>query len=262
MKHINLVVILALIICSCTSKKASKEEWIQLFNGKNLDGWDIKFTGCPAGENYKNTFRVENGILVMSYDNYDSFTNQFGHLITKKEYSHYKLRAEYRIMGEQMRGAPTWGYRNNGVMVHCQSAESMALDQDFPVSIEVQLLGGIGDDNRTNLNVCTPGTLIDINGKTLYDHCYNSELKVQNGEDWRVIELEVEGDSIVKHISDGQVVLEYSHLRLDPQAPYYQKLLSTETGDRLKKGHIAVQAESHPSEFRKIEILDLSEGCN
>jgi len=259
MKYIICFALLAVIDSSCSSKKTTKEEWIQLFNGKNLDGWEIKFTGYPAGENYNNTFRVEDHLLKVSYDKYDNFSGQFGHLITQKKYSHYRLCTEYRIIGEQMKGAPIWGYRNNGIMVHCQSAESMNVDQDFPVSIEVQLLGGIGNDNRTNMNVCTPGTLIDIDGKTLYDHCYNSESKVQNGEDWRTVELEVLGDSIIKHIVDGQVVLQYTHPRLDPTDPSYQKLLSSETGDRLIKGHIALQAESHPTEFRKIELLDLSD---
>jgi len=261
MKHLIYLSLLVIIAGSCTSTKTSTSDWVPLFNGKDLDGWEIKFTGFPVGENYNNTFRVEDGLLKVCYDNYDSFSSQFGHLITKKEYSHYRLKVEYRIMGEQMKGAPAWGYRNNGIMVHCQSAESMALDQNFPVSIEVQLLGGIGADDRTNMNVCTPGTLIYIEGKPFYDHCYNSPLKVQNGEDWRTIELEVRGDSIIKHIVDGQVVLEYTHPRLDPSDPTYQKLLSRKTGDRLTKGHIAVQAESHPTEFRRIDIIDLSGDC-
>jgi hypothetical protein len=262
MKCIIYLTLLAVIASSCSHKKTTKEKWIQLFNGKNLDGWEIKFSGCPAGENYNSTFYVEDRILKVSYDKYDIFSEKFGHLITQKEYSNYLLRVEYRIVGEQVKGGPAWGYRNNGLMVHSQSAKSMNVDQDFPVSIEVQLLGGIGTDDRTNMNVCTPGTLIDIDGETIYDHCYNSGSKVQNGEDWRTVELEVQGDSIIKHIVDGQVVLQYTNLRLDPSDPSYQKLLSEDTGGRLIKGHIAIQAESHPTEFRKIELLDLSDGCH
>jgi hypothetical protein len=44
----------------------SENEWISLFNGKNLDGWIIKITGYEINENYKNTFRVEDGILRVS----------------------------------------------------------------------------------------------------------------------------------------------------------------------------------------------------
>ncbi|MFA9391828.1 MAG: DUF1080 domain-containing protein [Prolixibacteraceae bacterium] len=256
----SLLLVLALVV-SCASKKTVQSEWIQLFNGQNLDGWKVKFAGNVVGENYKNTFRVENGNLVVSYDEYENFNDKFGHLISDKVYSHYKLRVEYRFVGNQVNGGAAWAYRNNGLMLHSQSAESMEPGQDFPTSIEVQLLGGIGDDDRTNLNVCTPGTIIDINGKPLLSHCYNSSSKVINGEDWTTVEIEVYGDSIFKHLFNGELVLEYTHPRLDPDSPDYQKLLSPETGDRLTKGHIAIQAESHRTEFRKIELLNLSDDC-
>jgi hypothetical protein len=262
MKIISIWLLLVLILYSCTCRIKSEKGWVQLFNGKNLDGWDIKFAGYPLNENYKNTFRVEDGILKVRYDEYDSLGNVFGHLITKRSFSHYKIRAEYRFVGNQIKGGADWAYRNNGIMVHCQSAGSMTLDQDFPVSIEVQLLGGMGNDDRTNMNVCTPGTLIDINGKEYTGHCFNSRSKVKNGEQWTKVEVEVYGDSIIRHIVDGQVVLEYTHPRLDPLSPFYQKLVSSETGARLTKGRIAVQAESHPTDFRKIELLDLTDVCN
>lgn len=255
------MLLLTLLIASCSSKKKAQSDWIQLFNGKNLDGWTVKFSGDSAGVNYNNTFRVENGNLVVCYDDYKSFDNKFGHLITNKIYSHYKLRVEYRFVGKQVSGGPSWAYRNNGLMLHSQSAETMDFDQDFPTSIEVQLLGGIGDDDRTLMNVCTPGTLIDIDGKPYLQHCFNSASKVKNGEDWTWGEVEVYGDSLFKHIVDGEVVLEYTHPRLDPEAPDYQKLLSPETGARLTKGHIAIQAESHRTEFRKIELLNFGDDC-
>ncbi len=243
---------------SCGQASKKDQQWIQLFNGKNLDGWQIKFTGYPLGENLNNTFFVEDGILKVSYANWNDFKGEFGHLFTNEAYSHYKLRAEYRFVGQQVKNGPSWAYRNNGLMLHSQSAGSMTVEQDFPVSIEVQLLGGIGADDRTNMNLCTPGTLVDMDGRTLYEHCINSSSKVVNGEDWRIVEVEVLGDSIIKHFVDGQVVMQYTNLRIDPESPFYQKLYSKETADRLVKGHIAIQAESHPTEFRKIELLDLT----
>lgn len=253
--------LLLVVISSCISKKTPTAEWVQLFNGKNLDGWQVKFAGDSVGVNFKNTFRVEDSILVVSYDDYEKFDNNFGHLITENIYSNYKLRVEYRIVGDQIAGGPSWGYRNNGLMIHSQSAESMDLYQFFPTSIEVQLLGGVEGDDRTNMNVCTPGTIVDIDGKSYLEHCYYSQSKVKNGEDWTWVEVEVYGDSLIKHVVDGAVVLEYTHLRLDPDAPDYQKLLSPETADRLTKGHISIQAESHRTEFRKIELLNLGDDC-
>ena len=152
-------------------------EWIQLFNGKNLDGWTPKITGQELGDNFGNTFRIEDGVLKVAYDKYKQFDGKFGHLFYKDTFSHYHLRVEYRFVGEQLAGGPSWGFRNSGVMIHGQSAESMEKDQDFPVSIEVQLLGGNGSAERPTANVCSPGTHIVMDGKLITRHCNNSTAK-------------------------------------------------------------------------------------
>jgi hypothetical protein len=111
--------LLAVMAISCNSHRPSKtdEGWIALFNGKDLNDWKIKITGHPLGENYKNTFRVENGILKVSYAEYDTFRGEFGHIFYKTPFSHYKLRVEYRFTGEQVPGGPSWGLRNSGAML-------------------------------------------------------------------------------------------------------------------------------------------------
>lgn len=260
MKNIILVVFIGLLtLVGCSS---SSEEWISLFNGENLDGWEFKFSGYPHGENFNETFRVENGNLIVDYKNYNTFNGEFGHLFTTQKYSHYRLRVEYKFFGEQVKGGAAWAYRNNGLMLHAQSAKSMQLDQDFPTSIEVQLLGGIGDDKRTNMNVCTPGSIIDYKNKPYTNHCLNSKSEVVNGELWTSVEVEILGDSIVKHFVDGRVVLEYSNLRLDSLSSNYFQLKDLMQTNRMTKGHIAIQAESHGTMFRKIELLNLSENCD
>ena len=99
-------------------RDADRKEWIQLFNGKNLDGWTPKITGYPLGENYADTFRVENGVLKVSYDQYAQFDGKFGHLFySKDKYSYYLLAAEYRFVGDQVPGGPGWAIRNNGLML-------------------------------------------------------------------------------------------------------------------------------------------------
>ena len=77
--------------------------WISMFNGENLNGWTPKITGYALGENFGNTFRVENGVMKVAYDQYDVFGNRFGHLFYKTPYSSYKMRIEYRFTGEQAR---------------------------------------------------------------------------------------------------------------------------------------------------------------
>ena len=232
-----------------------KSEWIPLFNGKNLDGWTPKFAGHEAGVNYLDTFRVEDGILKASYDKYKQFDGKFGHLFYKDKFSHYVLRVEYRFVGDQSKGAPGWATRNSGVMLHCQSPQSMRLKQDFPVSIEAQFLGGLGKGERSTGNVCTPGTNIVMNGKLVTTHCINSKSKTFSGDQWVTAELEVNGGGKIRHIINGDVVMEYEQPQYDPKDADGAKLLKDANGKLIiEEGYISLQAESHPCEFRKVEI--------
>ncbi len=259
-KLLFLPVILFIFLWSCSPKK--EKGWIPLFNGKDLNDWTIKICGYDAGVNYNNTFRVEEGLLKVRYDQYDTFKGEYGHLFYKHPYSHYKLRIEYRFVGEQVPGGEGWAYRNSGVMVHGQTPESMERDQQFPTSIEVQLLGGNGTDERTTLNLCTPGTNVVMDGELVTEHCINSHSKTYHGDQWVNAEIEVYGDSIIKHIIDGQVVLEYNQPQLDERDPSYEKLLPPDGDKLLKGGTISLQAESHPVDFRKVELLNLGDECN
>jgi len=255
-RHLLLIALGALMVASCGSKE---EKWIQLFNGKDLNDWTPKFCGHKVGENFNNTFRVEDGILKVSYDGWEQFNGEYGHLFYKTPFSHYRLRVEYRFVGEQVKGGAGWAIRNNGLMLHGQTPETMAIDQDFPTSIEVQLLGGASEGERSTLNVCTPGTNIEMGGKLLLDHCISSSSKTYRGDVWVTAEVEVYGDSLIRHIVDGEVVLEYQHPQLDERDGTYSKLLPVNGDKLLHGGTISIQAESAPTEFRKIELLVLSE---
>jgi hypothetical protein len=247
---------LLLVLPALGQEGGRKEQWISLFNGKDLDGWIPKIKGHPAGENYGDTFRVEDGILKVSYDRYPKFDGKFGHLFSKQKYSHYRLWVEYRFVGDQCPGGPDWGFRNSGVMIHSQSAESMRKDQDFPVSIEVQFLGGHETGDRPTGNVCTPGTNIVIKDKLITRHCTNSTSKTYRGNEWVTVEVEVHGDGLIKHMVDGETVLEYEKPQLD-EADRDGKALIKDGDKSLREGYLALQAESHPIEFRRVEILPL-----
>lgn len=236
----------------------NKTSWISLFNGKDLEGWTPKIRGHKVGENYAKTFRVEDGLLKVGYDGYSAFDSQFGHLFTKNKYGHYRLRVEYRFVGDQCPGGPSWALRNSGAMIHSQAPESMRLDQDFPVSIEVQYLGGAATGERTTANVCTPGTNIVMDGKLITKHCNNSNSRTIRGDEWVTVEVEVHGDGKITHRVNGETVLEYEKPQLDERDADARKLIKN--GDlMLREGYIALQSESHPIEFRKVEILPLKE---
>lgn len=260
----NLVCICALVIVfgvGCATKQGATTEgrWISLFNGKDLTGWTPKFAGHDLGENYKNTFRVQDGLLTASYDQYEKFNGEFGHLFYKDSFSHYRIRAEYRFIGEQVPNGPGWAFRNNGLMLHCQTPATMAKDQDFPVSIEVQLLGGDGTNERSTGNLCTPGTNVVMSGQLVTQHCINSSSKTCHGDQWVTAEVEVHGNRLIRHIINGQIVLEYTEPQLDERDADAKKLLEAGAGLLLGEGYISIQAESHPTQFRKIELLPLKE---
>jgi hypothetical protein len=249
-------VLFCAIAMSCaTSQKEKATEYIALFNGKNLEGWTPKISGFKAGENYKNTFRVEDGLLKVSYTEYDSFRAEFGHLFYKEKFSDYRLRIEYRFAESNLSGAPEWAFCNSGVMFHSQSAESMGIDQDFPVSLEAQFLGSKDERIRTTMNLCTPGTHVYMSDTLTTEHCINSTSKPNMLGDWVTVELIVFSDSIIHHLVNGDTVITYTKPTIG--GGYLPENYSLPEGTPLTEGYLALQAESHPLDFRKVEVMQL-----
>ena len=251
-----------LIGCNSSEKKedtSNVEEWQQLYNGENMDGWTPKLAGYKLGDNFNNTFRVSDGNLQSNYSEYDTFRNEYGHLFHEDKFSHYRLRAEYRAVGEQTIGGAGWAIANNGLMLHCQPAESMTLDQEFPLSVEFQLLAGNGKDERTTGNLCTPGSHVTLNGELFMPHCVNSTSKTYHGDQWVTAEAIVYGDSIIHQLIEGDTVLTYSNVVIGGGLSGLDTLKFPE-GNSMLDGYTSIQAESQGFDFRKIEILDLC-GC-
>jgi hypothetical protein len=238
---------------------ADDDGWIQLFNGKDLTGWTPKIRGHEYGVNYADTFRVEDGVIKVAYDKYEGpFRGRYGHLFYKEPFSNYLLRIEYRFVGKQAKGGPGWATRNSGVMIHGQDPKEMTKDQEFPVSIEVQFLGGDGKNARQTGNLCTPGTNVVMNGKLHTDHCTVSSSDTFHGDQWVTAELEVHGGKTIRHKINGKTVLEYSEPQLDPKDADAKKLLDAGAAKIITGGTISLQSESHPVEFRKVELKPLT----
>jgi len=260
MKSFATALLLSVVLAPtlATAEDTRKKEWTPLFNGKNLDGWVPKIAGYEAGENFGNTFRVKDGLLTVSYDAYDTFDNRFGHLFYRTPFSHYVIAVEYRFVGEQARGGPAWAFRNSGIMIHGQPVQTMRKDQDFPICIEVQLLGGRGDGKpRTTANLCTPGTNVVMNGQLRTDHCINSTSKTFDGDQWVRVEVEVHGEGVITHRVNGETVLSYEQPQIGAGNVANYDPAVKKDGQVLTGGSISLQAESHPVEFRKVEIRDL-----
>lgn len=244
-------------LCGNHSSETKAPNWVQLFNGIDMHDWQPKISGYDLNDNYGNTFYVENGAMKVKYDAYSSFDNKFGHIFYKKKFSYYLLAVEYRFVGVQCKNGPGWALRNSGVMLHCQAPETMLKDQDFPISLEAQLLGGNGKDERTTANLCTPGTNVFMYGKLFTPHCVNSKSKTYHGDQWVRVELLVLGDSIIKHMIDKKVVIEYTKPQIGGGNVANHDAAVKKDGMLLKEGYISLQSESHPVEFRKVEIIDL-----
>jgi hypothetical protein len=234
------------------------EEWIELFNGRDLAGWTPKIVGHEAGDNFADTFRVQDGKICVSFDKYDAdYNDRFGHLFYEEPFSNYVLELEYRFVGEQAKNGPAWALRNSGIMIHGQTPESMGKDQDFPVSIEVQFLGGDGTNPRTTGNLCTPGTHVVKDGKLFTPHCVNSTSDTYHGDQWVKAEIEVHGGEVIRHKINGKTVMDYSKPQLDEKDPDAKKLLDAGADKMLTGGTISLQSESHPVEFRNIRLKKL-----
>jgi hypothetical protein len=231
--------------------------WKSLFNGKDLSGWTIKIAKRPLGENYLDTFRVEDGILKVSYDKWGKFDRHFGHLYTNQPYSNYILRLEYRITGKAPEDAPHWAKLNSGVMIHSQSPLSLTLDQEFPASMEVQFLAEGATAGKQTANAVSPGTNLVMNGKLVEDHIIDSRSKLLPVDQWIRMEVEVRGNREVIHRVNGEEVLRYQQPQLDPKDEGAQRLMAAGAPMQLSFGHIALQAESQPIWFRNIQIKQL-----
>lgn len=238
---------------------APDAQWLSLFDGQSLRAWTPKIVGHAAGENYLETFRVEDGAITVSYDKYPAWNGEFGHLFYETPFDHYILQLEYRFVGEQIAEgvAMAWAWRNSGVMLHSEPASSMRLDQDFPVSLEAQLLGAPAGERRTTGNLCTPGTHVELYGDVYQKHCINGMTPGVVGDDWARIELEVRGNQLVRHFINGELAIEYRKPQLDDSDVDGERLAQSGKGLALDSGYIALQSESHPVQFRSIRLLPL-----
>jgi hypothetical protein len=240
---------------------AKPGDWIQLFNGRNLDGWIVKTHHHEVGEDTLRTFRVRDGIIEVRYDRYGDFHEQFSHLFFKQPFSYYIISADYRFAGPQAKGAPEYTILNSGIMIHSQDPATILKEQDWPISVEVQLLAGLPDGKpRPTGNMCSPGTDVVFNGRVDPRHCINSTSKTYQPGEWVHVEALVLGDSVVKHIVNGDTVLVYEKPQMGGGVANGYDLALWHPGQLLASGYVALQSEGQPVDFRNVKLLNL-EGC-
>lgn len=233
--------------------------WISLFNGKDLSGWTPKIAGLAVNDNYRDTFRVENGLLTVSYSKYDKFDGKFGSLYSKQKFSHYWLRAEYRFVGSLASGAPSWAYKNSGLQLHSQAPETMRQDQQFPVSVEFDIVGGRFIGSRPTGDVCQNGTHVLIHGAAVKDYCSKLGEITVRGDEWTSVLAEVDGAKHVRQIVNGELVVDYTDITLDESNVDAARLIAAGADKSLSSGYISLQSNGAPIEFRRIEVLPIDD---
>lgn len=232
--------------------------WTELFNGRDIKDWNVKINHHEVGYNFANTFRVEDGMIKIRYDQYEAFNDQFGHLYYKKPFSHYRLLVEYRITGDWKDDAPSYTISNSGIMFHSQDPKTMLKDQDWPISVEFQLLAELEKGKpRPTGNMCSPGTDIIYEGKIDSRHCIESTSKTYKKDEWVTAELIVMGDSLITHLINGDTVLQYAKPQIGGGVVNNFDPRFKLDGRPLKDGFIALQSEGQPVDFRRIAIMEL-----
>lgn len=263
------LMLVSFLIISCKEKKETEQkgetvtveqekeesQWQSLFNGNDLSGWTMKIKGHPLGENFGDTFRVSDGILSIRYDAYgDNFDNRFGALHYNQKLSNYRLKVEYRFVGETAPGAPEWGYRDSGVQFHGQEPSTIGLGQQFPVCLEFNLHGGNGTDERPVGEICANGMFVELNGEKNTSYCTLPTIsRTFHGDQWVTLEIDVK-DGEIAHYVNGEEILRYSNPTYNPEHEEGKKFIVN--GDTsIKDGYISLQSNSHPIDFRKIELM-------
>jgi hypothetical protein len=263
MNKIAIFAVIALA-AACTQKPkvlvgAPSGKWISLFNGKDLGDWTVKIAGHELNDNYRNTFRVEDGLLKVSYQQYDKFGDRFGSLFYKRRFSHYWIRAEYRFVGSLAPGAPRWAYKNSGIQLHSQAPETMRQEQQWPVSVEFDIVGGRFIGSRPTGDVCRNGTHVSIGGVPLEEQCSKVGDVTIRDEEWTTALAEVDGGTRARQIVNGALAVEYTDLTLDDGNADAHRLMSSGADKALTSGYISLQSNGYPIEFRRIEVLPMDD---
>lgn len=261
-KVLFIIFCFTIVSCKLSTEKVTKDhqqnEWMILFNGKDFENWTVKIHGHELGDNYANTFRIKDSVLQVNYSDYEGFEERYGHLFYKEPFSSYHLKFKYRFTNQWMKDAPSYTYRNSGVMFHSQAPETILKDQDWPISVEFQMLARENEgEERPTGNMCSPGTEVIYEGKIDPRHCINSSSETYDWNQWVDAELIVYRDSLIIHKISGKKVLEYTKPQIGGGvANGYDPDIKID-GKALTEGYIGLQAEGQGVEFNDIKIKKL-----
>jgi hypothetical protein len=263
--YLAIVTLTLSLLSACEPSQKTSAQWTPILNDPS--DWTIKMGGQDLHEDADKTFQLHDGILKVYGEKRDQSV-KVGHMFyNKKPSPNFRLRFEYRFTGKQFQSDENWPEQYGGVVFHAQSPTSMGLKQDYPICLEFQLLGGKNTGERPTGNVCTIGTQVFTADTLNPSHCINSTSPTFDGDRWVKAEMEVWGDSLIRHYIEGVPVLEYTHPQIgggfvSPSFDWIKGNVkdweewAANDGTPLKEGFLAIQAHD-PIEFRAMELLDL-----
>ena len=245
----------SLVLVSCASVSTGSEpRFHKIFDGKTLNGWEIKVTHHPLGANPHGMWTAKDGVMKINFDGFEQFKGEYAHVFYKKPLKNYILRLDYRFAGKQAPGGPGWATRNSGVMLFAQPPETMTLDQNYPISLENQLLGGLGKGPRTTLSVCMVEITVKVDGKPLTAHCNpnaGATSQTFDGDQWVKLRVEVVNGVVKSYVND-QLGNTFTEPTVDKPHPWLKSQDAT-----AQPSYFALQGESDQVEFRNIELAEL-----
>ncbi|MBI3694678.1 MAG: DUF1080 domain-containing protein [Acidobacteria bacterium] len=208
---------------------------VELFNGKNLDGFYTFLTSKGTDQDPDRVFSVHDGMMHVS-------GTEYGYFATKQEYENYHLTVEFK-WGEATHPPREGKARDSGVLYHF-----VGPDKVWPKSIEFQMIeGGTGDIILVDGAALTRGGESKVKGR--FDRYEKGpwkdaagyrdpvrEVEKPRGE-WNTLELIADGDK-VKYLVNGILVNEG-------------------TGASPAKGKLLFQSEGAEVFFRSIRIRPL-----
>ena len=204
----------SLAVLSC-----STENKIELFNGQDLDNWNI-IVDSEDGEP-KGLFYVEDGLM-------NTLGDPFGYIRTKESYSNFKLHVEWRWTEEPS---------NSGVLLNVQGK-----DMIFPHCVEAQLMHGKAGD----IVLMRKGASITIKDST---YMVTSEENPYLG----IPKFEESSEKPAGEWNTYEITSKDGTLEL-----YVNGVLQNKgTGMSLTEGNIALQSEGGPMQFRNIYLQPL-----
>jgi len=258
-----------------TSAAPGGEGWVQLFNGRNLDGWYTFLATSGKNNDPTGSVRVENGMIHILGNPVGKERAEAGYLATNQEYGNYRLRLEYKW--GSARFPPRQDYkRDNGLLFHLSGP-----DRVWPTCVELQIQeSDVGDAIPVNgAKYVSSQPASGGNGLPPWPNPPNPENALpstqrlarklgdfENREGWNVIELIARGDKAA-FIVNGRINNSIFNLqRPDPPmvvppagTPQNAQALANAHMVTLDRGKIAIEVEYAETWFRSIAIRPLTD---